>query len=345
MFRPTSSGKIRLLAMASAASLLLGACASSPATSTVAASGASSSAECSVQGKSVAFVMGAESDPFFQAMKVGAKAAADAKGMKLIWQGEPHEYSPATQIPYVDQVLAQKPAGLVLVPTDPDGLQASVDKAVAQGVIVANVDTRVTDLSKVLTFITGDNEDGGAKAADAIAKAIGYADGKEYKVVVGMTSETVTTNVGRYEGFKKQVAAKYPGIKIVDVAYSQAKPEVANTNVNNWLTKYPDLSGIFAIDGSNAQGAAAALQAKGLVGKVALVGYDAYPDNVKLVSSGVFTALIAQVPAEEAVQAIDAIAAAICGDKSSTKAEVVIPNFTIDKSTSEADLQKYTYVS
>jgi ribose transport system substrate-binding protein len=293
----------------------------------------------------IAFVMGAESDPFFQAMKVGAEAAASANNVELIWQGDPSEYSPATQIPVVDQVLALKPDGLVLIPTDPDALQPSVAKAKAAGVPVVNVDTRVTDLTDVISFITGDNEDGGLKAADAIAKAMSYKDGSKYKVVVGLTSATATTNVARLEGFKKQVAAKYSGIEIVDVAYSQSKPDVANTNVSNWLTKYPDLNGIFAIDGTNATGAASALKAKSLVGKVALVGYDAYPDNVGLVKEGVFTALVAQVPAEEAKQAIETLVKYI-----STKSldgitrEVVIPNFVITKDATAAELTQYTYV-
>lgn len=347
MSRLATPRKAGFVVAAAAASLILAACSSSSSTpaASSAAPSTSGSTACSVQGKKVAFVMGAESDPFFQAMKVGAVAEAQAKGMELIWQGDPKEYSPATQIPVVDQVLAQQPDALVLIPTDPDALQPSVAKAKAQGAIVANVDTHVTDLSDVVTFITGDNADGGAKAADALATAIGYADGKTYKVVVGLTSETATTNVARLEGFKKQVADKYPGIQIVDVAYSQSKPEVANTNINNWLTKYPDLAGIFAIDGTNAQGASAALQAKGLAGKVALVGYDAYPDNVKLVKSGVITALIAQVPAEEAKQAIDSVADALCGNTAGIQKQVVIPNFTIDKNTSDADLQKYTYVA
>ena len=234
----------------------------------------------------------------------------------------------------------------MLIPTDPDALQAEVTKAAAANVVVANVDTHVTDLSQVLTFITGDNADGGAKAADAIATAIGWKDGGSYKVVVGLSSETATTNVARLDGFKKAIADKYKGIEIVDVAYSQSKPEVANTNVNNWLTKYPDLNGIFAIDGTNGQGAAAALQAKGLTGKIALVGYDAYPDNVKLIKTGVFTALVAQDPATEARQAVDAVCTKLTGgDVSGIKNEVVIPNVVLDKNTSDADLQKYTYVA
>ena len=293
----------------------------------------------------IAFVMGAESDPFFQAMKLGAEEEAAAQNVKLVWQGDPSEYNVATQVPIVDSVIASKPDGLVLIPTDPNGLQASSDKAVAAGIVVANVDTHTADTSKAVIFITGDNGDGGSQAADAIAAAIDYTDGESYDVVVGLTSATATTNVGRLEGFKAQVAAQYPGIKIQDVAYSESNPTTAASNVSNWLTKYPNLKGIFAIDGTNASGAAAALQAKNLVGKVALVGYDAYPANVALIKAGVFTALIAQDPAEEARQAIRAIVEKIRNNTDPASHDVVIPNVTLDKNTSAEDLTKYTYVA
>ena len=293
----------------------------------------------------IAFVMGAESDPFFQAMKVGAEEEAKAEGVTLIWQGDSSHYDVATEVPIVESVISSKPDGLVLIPTDPAGLQASSDKAVAAGIVVANVDTHTEDTSKAVIFITGDNADGGAKAADAIAAKIGYTDGKTYEVVVGLTSATATTNVGRLDGFKAQVAAKYPGIEIKDVAYSQSNPQTAASNVNNWLTKYPNLAGIFAIDGTNASGAAAALQSKNLVGKIALVGYDAYPANVELIKAGVFTALIAQDPAEEARQAILAIVNKIRNNEDPAQHDVVIPNVTLDANTSAADLAKYTYVA
>ncbi len=305
----------------------------------------STEGEAAADDITIAFVMGAESDPFFQAMKLGAEEEAAKLGVELIWQGDPANYSAETQIPIVDAVLAQQPDALVLIPTDPVALQASVDKAVAAGIVVANVDTRLDDLSDVLTVLTGDNTDGGAKAADAIAAKIGYEEGGSYEVVVGLTSPTATTNVGRLDGFTAQIEAEYPGIEIVDVAYSESNPEKAATNVNNWLTKFPGLDGIFAIDGTNASGAAAALEAKGLVGTVGLVGYDAYPDNVAKIESGIFTALIAQDPAEEARLAIRTIVEFLRDGKTSTPAEVVIPNVTLDSTTSADDLKKFTYVA
>lgn len=309
--------------------------------------GLATPAQAASKKLTIAFVMGAEADPFFKAMKVGATAEAAAKGVNLVWQGNPSVYSPATQIPIAQQVLATKPSGLVLIPTDPTALQTIADSAVKAGIPTVNVDTHVNDLSKVTAFITGDNADGGAKAADAIASAIKYQAGQTYQVAVGLTSATATTNVARLAGFKAQVAAKYPGIQIVDTEYSQSQPSVADTNVSNWLTKYPNLAGIFAIDGTNASGAAAALQAKGLVGKIALVGYDAYPANVKLLQAGVFSALIAQNPAAEAKLAIDDLVATLTKSAAakSIKHDVVIPNVVLTSATSAADFAKYTYVA
>lgn len=325
-----SKKKLGLVAVAGAAALL--------------ASAAVPAASQAASQKTIAFVMGAINDPFFNAMKVGAEAEAKAKGVKLIWQGDV-QYSPATQLPVVDQVLAQKPDGLVLIPTDPVALQPTIGKAKAAGIPVVNVDTHVNDLTDVVSFITGDNADGGAKAADALANAMRYKAGQKYQVVVGLTSATATTNVARLEGFSKAIAAKYPGIQIVDKAYSQSDSAIANTNVNNWLTKYPKLRGIFAIDGTNATGAAAAIQSKGLIGKVALVGYDAYPANVKLVQKKVFAALIAQDPGAEAKQAIDTLLDVWAGKTSGIQKNVVIPNVVISAATTKADLKKYTYVA
>jgi ribose transport system substrate-binding protein len=292
----------------------------------------------------IAFVMGAVNDPFFNAMKVGAAEEAKAQGFELVWKGDA-AYSAATQIPIVENVIATlgKGDGLVLIPTDGSALQALNDEAADKGIVVANVDTQVLNLDKVLIQITGDNVDGGGKAAAALAKKIGYKVGGKYQVAIGLTSATATTNVARLNGFKAAIKAYYPGISVVATGYSESNSQKAATNIKTWLTKFPKLKGIFAIDGTNADGAAAALQSRGLVGKVALVGYDAYPANVAKIKAGIFTALIAQDPAAEARLAIKAIASYLkTGTKPADKT-VVIPNVTLTKSSSAANLAKYTY--
>jgi ABC-type sugar transport system substrate-binding protein len=333
--------RLALSSLACAAAILLAACGSSSGGSS--GSSGSGSAGPSGSGKiTIAFNMGAEADPFFISMNLGAKAAAAKYGVNLVWQGDPSVYSPSTQIPIVDQLLAEHPSALIIAPTDPTALQPAVNQAIASGIPVVNVDTHVNDLSRVLSFITGNNQQGGAAAADAMAAAMHYASGKTYQVAVGASSATTTTNTARLAGFKAEVAAKYPGIQIVSEAYSESQPAVANTNVNNWLTKYPHLAGIFAIDGTNAQGAAAALQSHGLVGKVALVGYDAYSANVTLLQQHVFAALVAQQPYQEGYLAVQDVVNFL---RSHAKPAhmVTLPNIVLTPGTSTADLTKYTY--
>lgn len=311
---------------------------------TTPATTATTPATTTAGGITIAFNMGAEADPFFIAMNQGAAAEAKKLGVKLIWQGDPSQYSPATQIPILNQLLAQKPSALAISPTDPSALQPGVNQAIAAGMPVVNVDTHVNDLSKVLSFITGNNQQGGAAAADAMATAMHYKAGQTYDVTVGASSATTTTNTARLAGFKAEIAKKYPGIKIVDEEYSESVAATANTNVNNWLTKYPNLKGIFAIDGTNATGAAAALQAHNLVGKVALVGYDAYSTNVALLKQHVFAALVAQDPAKEGMLAIKYLTQYLKTKSSAgIPKSLTLPNIVLTPNSSAADLTKYTY--
>ena len=69
--------------------------------------GIATPAQAASKKLTIAFVMGAEADPFFKAMKVGATAEAAAKGVNLVWQGNPSVYSPATQIPVAIKFLQQ----------------------------------------------------------------------------------------------------------------------------------------------------------------------------------------------------------------------------------------------
>jgi ribose transport system substrate-binding protein len=103
--------------------------------------GSTSVAGASSKKYSIAFVVGAEADPFFQSMYLGASAEAKKLGVTLIWQGDPVDYSPATQIPVVEQILAEKPSALVIAPTDTKALEPYVAQAVKSGIPVFNVDS------------------------------------------------------------------------------------------------------------------------------------------------------------------------------------------------------------
>jgi len=271
----------------------------------------------------VAFIPGIASDPFFKAMEIGARQAAQDLGLELLWQGSSLEYSPQEQIPFVDAALANDIDLLILVPTDAQSLQASVTKAQTQNIPVITVDTTVEDQSWLTAHITGDNVDGGRLAARTLAEQIGGAG----EVFVISTSASTTTNILRRQGFDEELATNYPEIKIVDTQYHQSQPARATTITNTALLNYPDLKGIFAVDGTGTLGAVAGLRNSGRAGEVKLVGYDAYKAEVDALEEGVVTALIAQRPGEEASLALTYAKQVITGEGDVTiEKNVVIPN-------------------
>lgn len=287
----------------------------------------------------VAFIPGIASDPFFKAMEVGARKAADQLGINLIWQGSATDYSPQTQIPFVDAAFANGIDALILVPTDPDSLQASVTKAEAMKIPVITVDTTVTDQSYLTSHITGDNVEGGRIAAKALADQIG---GKG-KVFIMSGSPSATTNTLREKGFREEIA-KYPDIKIIGKEYANSQPARATSAVNTILLDNPDLAGIFAVDGTTTLGSVAALRNANRVGSVKLVGYDAYKAEVEALKDGVVTALVAQQPGLEAELALQFAKAKVTGEGvDKIKKSVVIPGIVMTKD-NLAETGKYMYV-
>jgi ribose transport system substrate-binding protein len=288
--------------------------------------------------KTIAFIPGIASDPFFKAMELGAHSEAKKLGINLVWQGSASDYSPQTQMPFVDAAFANGIDALILVPTDPDSLQSAVTRAQTLNIPVITVDTTVKDQSYLTSHITGDNIDGGAKAANTLAEQIGGAG----KVFIMSGSPSATTDTLREKGFREEMA-KYPKIQIVGREYANSQPAAATSAVNTALLKFPDLAGIFAIDGTAGTGAVAALRNANKVGQVKLVGYDAYKAEVDALKEGVFTALIAQQPAKEAELALQYAFDKLTGKNlDAINKTVVIPNVVMTKD-NLGETQKYMY--
>ncbi len=287
----------------------------------------------------VAFIPGISSDPYFKAMEIGARAKAEELGIDLIWQGSASEYSPQSQLPFVNAALAEDIKALILVPTDPDALMPSVTKAEALSIPVITVDQPVSDRTYITSTILGDNHGGGALAAKTLAEQIGGAG----KVFIISGSPSATTDVVREQGFRDEIEANYPDIEIIGREYSNSQPAQATSAVSTVLLANPDLKGIFALNGTSGVGSIAALRNNNAVGTVKLIGYDAYPAQVEALKEGVFSALIAQRPGMEAEIALEAAYAVITGEGvDAIKDEVVIGNIVMTQD-NLAETEIYTY--
>jgi ABC-type sugar transport system substrate-binding protein len=265
----------------------------------------------------VAYVVGAASDPFFLSMKAGASAEAKKLGISLVWQGNPSVYSSATQLPIVQTLLATKPSALVLAPTDTKALQPVVAQYIAKKIPVFNVDSGDANQGNITSWVTGNNSQGGQAAADALASAIGYTKNctasSKCVVAIGVSSITTSTDAARLAGFAAEVKAKYPNIKALNPIVSNSQPAVATSGFKQDLAANK-VSGIFAIDGTDLEGAAQAILTAGASSKnIKVVGYDAYATTIASMKAGKISAIISQQPALEGKDIIDAVYAKLTG--------------------------------
>lgn len=327
--------RIQLVALTAISALMLAGCSSGdPSTSQP---GDGNSAD--TPRYTIGFVPGITTDPFFVAMKIAAEEQAKLLNVDLKWQGSADTYSAESQRPFLDAMLAQSVDGLILAPTDLDASQVSVDAAAEQSIPVIAVDTTVKDESSLISYITGDNEAGGELAAKTLAEQINDSG----EVFIMMGSPTDITNIQRRDGFQKEMK-NHPNIKIVGIEFAHSQPAQATTAVNSALLKFPNLAGIFALDGTSGEGTVAALRNSDAVGKVKLIGYDAYETQVEDLKNGVYTALIAQQPGKEASMAIQYMVDFLNGKKDGIEKSVVLPNQVLTKE-NLSEMKKYIYPS
>jgi ribose transport system substrate-binding protein len=293
-------------------------------------------ADSETKGKTVAFVPGVMGNAFYVTMECGIRAEAAKYGFKIEIQG-PQQFDPTLQTPILNAVVAAKPAGLLIAPTDSKAMFVPISQAMSAGIKVALVDTTLDDTSKIITAIATDNTAGGAAAAEALAKLIG----EKGEVMVIAFQAGASTSDQRQRGFEAQIK-KYPNINYVGFQISNNDPSKAAAEVGSTLAAHPNLAGIFATNDRSAEGAATGLRVADKVGAVKVVGFDAGDTQIKQLKDGLVQALIAQEPYQIGVDGVDAIANALTGK--SVEHSVTTGTVTITKENlQEPEIQKALY--
>lgn len=312
--------------------------AAAPTTSSY--SSATSAPPSSAAKYTIALIPGVATDPFYITMQNGAQAEAKKLGVKLLWAGGT-AFSPGSQLPVVDAMLAKHPSALLIAPTNTHALVPPIKQFIAAGIPVITVDTTVTSADRgiLVARITSDNTQGGAVAADTIAK---LAHDKGSVAVINVTPGVSTTDA-RQTGFVNEMK-KYPNMKVVSIQYDGDSPSTAATEASSIMLAHPHLVGIFGTNLYGAEGAGKAVDAAGKKGKVFVAGYDAEPAEVTLLKQGVINVLVVQNPAMEGALGVQYAYDYLTGNKSAIKKNVLLPNVIATTSNaSDPNISKYFY--
>ena len=151
---------------------------------------------------------------YWQIVFAGARQAGKDLGVKVPELGAQSESDINGEITILENAVAEKPAAVVIAPTQFKALGQPVDEA-AKKVPIIGIDS-AADSKAFTSFLTTDNVQGGRIAADGMAEAIAAKYGKpEGEVALITHLPGVGSLEARNKGFKEQLAAKYPGLKLV----------------------------------------------------------------------------------------------------------------------------------
>lgn len=256
---------------------------------------AGASVSAFAQGVTIPVIVKDTTSSYWQVVLAGARAAGKELGISVPELGAQSEADINGQISILENAVAGKPAAVVIAPTEAKALGSPITEA-AKSVPIVGIDSSAESQS-FSSFLTTDNTQGGRVAADGLAAAIQKKTGKIEGDVALLTYLPGAGSLNqRVAGFKEQIAAKYPGLKLVADKYGDGTTTTALNITTDLLTSNPNMVGMFATNLYTAQGAGQVVAENGLKDKFALVGFDSDDKLIKLLEDGNIDALIVQDP-------------------------------------------------
>ncbi len=225
----------------------------------------------------------------------GARAAAKVLGVQIATLGAPSELDAAGEVSIMENAISAKPAGIVIAATNAQALAEPIAAATKAGIPVIVIDSNA-NTDQYVTFLATNNETGGQKAADEIARCVKARTGNATGKVAYLTALAGAQSLNdRDKGFVEELK-KYPGLTIVEHRVGNNMADRSLADSEDLLTRHPDLVAMFADNELEGDGAGTALSEKGLGSKVCLVAFDTSDTEIKFLRTGIIDALIVQNP-------------------------------------------------
>lgn len=218
--------------------------------------------------------------------QTGFYGACESLGVKGEYLG-PVEYDAVQQLKILEELIARKPAGIMIFPADDQSLNEPLKRAMAEGIPVIVVNHDVNDPTARYGFVGPDNFQVGVIGG---RYTVDYMKGK------GNVAFMTTTNPAhglRAAGYKS-VFQDYPDIKVVAEVDEKSDPAYGLTVATQLIQSNPDLDMIIGVDATAGAATARALKETGMDGKIACVAMDRDDDMLPYIEDGTILATMAQ---------------------------------------------------
>jgi len=212
------------------------------------------SASALADGETIAVFTKNQTNPYFQAVRVGTETAAKTLRVKVIQYIPTKPDSIPEQLSQVEDVIVKKPDAIVFIPVDYKAMVPAVEKINAAGIPVVNITDRVAS-GKFVAFVGADDYSIGLATARALLKAIG---GKGNVIILEGVKGTLT-NTDRVRGFNDALK-ETPNVKLLASQPANYQRLQALQVMENLMQSFPSIDGVLAANDPMAVGAIEALE-------------------------------------------------------------------------------------
>lgn len=254
------------IAAAVALMVLLAACSSSGGGAS-SGSGATAPATKAVKDMKIVTVVKLRGVGWFDRMEAGIKEISAQTGVQASQIGA-DDASPEKQVKLIQDLIAQKPDAITVVPNSPEALEGVLKQARAAGIKVVTHEASNQQNTDV-DIEAFNNAAYGAYIMDNLAKCMGNKG--KYVAFVGRL--TAQSHMEWVKGAFDQAASKYPDIKRVGEPIEGLEDaNIAYQKTKELLAKNPDITGFEGSAATDVAGIGRAIQEAGLAGKTCVMG-------------------------------------------------------------------------
>jgi ribose transport system substrate-binding protein len=273
-----------LIAAASGMALGLAGCEQRPGTATV---GSATGGGKSYADEEYVWLSANANLPLFTKRDHPAlRLGGEELGVKVTIAG-PNSIDIPALLSAVEQTVARKPAGIMVVGWDPSALVAPINNAIEAGVPVICVDADVP-ASKRIAFVGTDWYDLGVRQAQGMLAALGGRKGEV--ALLGLIEQSIDQDA--FEGFRS--IAEPAGLKVMPPQQDKGSQVEAARVASAIIQGHPELVGMAGFDSESGPGMGQAIIEAGKTGKILATCVDDQEQHLRLCKEGVLTVLVGQ---------------------------------------------------
>lgn len=251
----------------------------------------------------IGYIVKTLTNPFFVAMQPVAQAEATKLGVQLVYEAGKFDGDVATQTSEIDDLITRGAKAIVIIPNLSSGIVPAVRRATAKGIAVLAVDTATDPPNAVTSFIATDNWEAGVLNGLWARKV--FATGPKPVIALLEGTPGGEVNTDRMEGFLAGFGLNTRSKYVVADVITHGDQGQGQTQMENVLTAHPDVNLVWTVNEPAALGAAVAIKAKGLTGKIKVVSMDGGCRGLRGVQSGAIDTDVMQFPRQMAKLGID----------------------------------------